>query len=135
MEYSNPLYSYTVKVGFEGEGNTLRSVYTARVINAHTGEAFYSITSSRRSVANQAAIGWINDASKNLPIRFRLVRQVVTGSPDGIGGTFFRVEYIADIAGDWVEKDYLNGSKSFRMAADCNPRAVAKLRERKLIAA
>jgi hypothetical protein len=62
---------------------------------------------------------------------FRIVRQTLKSAPQYMSPSFphYWHEYEADNSGDWIEKDYGNGSLSYRMAVDCNPKAVAKLRE------
>lgn len=62
---------------------------------------------------------------------FRFVRQVITSHRTRSGfaeWTSHHSEFVADQAGDWIEKDYGNGSRSYRMALDCNQAAVAKMR-------
>lgn len=59
---------------------------------------------------------------------FRLVRRIITQGQDPYTD-FCRTAYVADVAGEWVEKTYANGDRSYKMAIDCNPVAVAKLRE------
>lgn len=62
---------------------------------------------------------------------FRFVRQVHTTSRTVHGDAAWdchHSHFVADQDGDWVEKAYGNGSKSYRMAADCNPRAIERMR-------
>lgn len=63
-------------------------------------------------------------------ITYRFVRQVFTTSRTVSGHAAWdchHSHFVADPDGDWIEKDYGN-AKSYKMAADCNPRAVAKMR-------
>lgn len=63
-----------------------------------------------------------------MTITFRLVRQIITPGQDRYVD-ICRTSYVADAAGDWVEKTYSNGARSYKMAIDCNQHAVSKLRE------
>lgn len=65
-------------------------------------------------------------------VTFRFVRQVFISSRTTSGHaswTCNHSHFVADANGEWIEKTYADGSKSYRMALDCNPRAVAKMRE------
>lgn len=62
---------------------------------------------------------------------FRLVRQVFTQSVTHSGDAFWTCNhshFVADQDGDWVEKDYGNGARAYRMVLDCNPKAIERLR-------
>jgi hypothetical protein len=63
-------------------------------------------------------------------ITFRIVRAEYKQVPQYMTPSFPHTvrTFVADPAGDWVEKDYGNGSRAYRMAIDCNANAVRKLR-------
>jgi hypothetical protein len=60
-------------------------------------------------------------------ITFRFVRQIIITGQDQYAD-INRTAYIADAAGEWIEKSYPNGDRSYKMAIDCNPCAVSKMR-------
>lgn len=65
---------------------------------------------------------------------FRFVKKVYSTSRTTSGHaswTCNHSEFVADRDGDWVEKDYGNGSRAYMMAADCNARAIAKMRNQR----
>ena len=116
-----PSFSYTVKGNYDAG-------FVAAVRDFNGVVLHQTATHAYRSDAAAETANFANNLYATIPATFRLVKKVMTGIPDGIGGTYYRVEYVADVTGDWVEKDYGNGCRSYRMAADC-AKATAKLRD------